>query len=525
MPSVPLRVQRTNDELEAGFDAIRADLQVAELFPPEVLAEAAASIQRGPVPAATEDLRHLPFFTIDPPGAMDLDQAVHIETRGAGHVVHYAIADVAALVPAGGAIDTEARKRGVTIYLPDHNTPLHPPALSENGASLLPDRERQALVWSITLDGDGAQTDVVVRRATVRSRRRLTYEEAQAALGTDEQLDGLRAVGLRREEAEVARGGVSLPLPDQQIVDDDGRYRLEYRAPVPMEGWNAQISLLTGMAAAGLMLEGRVGILRTLPPPSDETLDTLRSRALALGRTWPDGPGGYQRFVRDLDPNVPVEAALLTQAVRLFRGAGYVAFNGTVPVGDAQLHAAVAAPYAHVTAPLRRLVDRFANEIVLALVSGSPVPDWVLAALDGLPAVMAAARRVEGAADSRAVDLVESAVLRACGTRPLDAVVTAVTKGMAVVQLVDPAVVASAPAVDGVSAGQRVTVKAVDDGKPRGPGVAHDRHQSYHRLVSRRAKDRNGRQSMPHRSRTSAAWAPGKKKSASTRCTSAIRLA
>lgn len=445
MPAIPLHLRGHADVLEAGFDDIRAELGIEEAFPPGVLAEVHEAVARGPQPAATNDLRDVPFLTIDPPGAMDLDQALALErTAGGGYLFRYAIADVAAFVAPGGAIDAEARRRVVTVYLPDHNTPLHPPALSEGAGSLLPEAERQALVWTVRLDADAEPVDVRVERARVRSRSRLTYAEAQAQVdaGTVEPLTLLREIGTLREEAERSRGGVSLPIPDQQVVEQEGRYHLEFRAPLPAEGWNAQLSLLAGMCAADLMLAGDVGILRTLPAPSDDTVQTFRRRAHVLGVDWP-ADATYPDLIHSLDPTVGPHAALLTQAARLFRGAGYVGFDGDAPTGDARLHAAVAAPYAHVTAPLRRLVDRFGNEIALALCSGEEPPAWAREALDELPGLMAEGRRREGAANGMALDLVEAVVLGGCADHELRGVVTNTGKGQATVQIVEPAVVAS----------------------------------------------------------------------------------
>ena len=447
MPAVPLHLRGPAADLAAGFAAIRTELGVTADFPPAVLAEVDEVVRRGPRPAAASDLRDVPFLTVDPPGAMDLDQALALERQpNGGSLFRYAIADVGAFVAPGGAVDVEARRRVVTVYLPDGNAPLHPPALSEGAASLLPGVDRQALVWTIRLDADAAPVDVRLERALVRSRRRLTYAEAQAVVdggAEDETLTLLREVGARREAAEVARGGVSLPIPDQQVVRDaDGRYRLEFRAPLPAEGWNAQLSLLAGMCAADLMLEGGVGILRTLPPPGEDTIETFRRRAGALGVDWPVGDP-YGDLIRALDPARPAHAALVTHAARLFRGAGYVGFDGAPPAGDDRLHAAVAAPYAHVTAPLRRLVDRFANEIVLALCAGQEPPAWAREALDELPALMDEGRRREAAADGMALDLVEAVVLGGCGDRELLGVVTSTSKGHANVQVLEPAVVAS----------------------------------------------------------------------------------
>ena len=469
MPAIPLRLDptvtassRRAGDLGSGFDAIRAELGIDEEFPADVLAETEEVVRAGPSVRAGLDLRDVPFLTIDPPGSMDLDQALAIERRPAGgFVVRYAIADVGAFVRPGGAIDAEARRRVVTIYLPDRRAPLHPPALSEGAASLLPDEDRQALVWTIELDASAQPTSVRVERAMVRSRRRFTYEEVQQLLDSgsaEEPLQLLRDVGRLRESAEVERGGVSLPLPDQQIVEVDGRYHLTYRAPLPTEGWNAQLSLLAGLAAAELMLDHGVGVLRTLPPPSADTVTALRNAARALGVAWP-ADGAYADLIRSLDPSSSAShAALLTQAARLFRGAGYVSFDGTPPTGDAAVHAAVAAPYAHVTAPLRRLVDRFGNELVLAHCAGVEPSGWAREALDELPELMGRGRHRESAADGMALDLVEAAVLAGCVGSEVSGVVTSAGKGQASVQIREPAVVASVGGA-GLVAGDEVRLR------------------------------------------------------------------
>ena len=120
---------------------------------------------------------------------------------------------------------------------------------------------------------------------------------------------------------------------------------------LPVEAWNAQISLLTGFAAASIMLRGKVGVLRTLPRPPEFVVKRLRRTARALGLDWPNTMG-HAEFIRSLDPQRPADAAMAVACTALLRGAGYAAFDGHVP--DQTQHAALAASYAHVTAPLRR---------------------------------------------------------------------------------------------------------------------------------------------------------------------------
>lgn len=409
MSSRILRVRNAGSTLEDGIAAIQAEQKLETDFPADVLAAAATAA--GAVRLPDLDRTDIAFVTVDPPGSMDLDQALHLERAGDGYVVHYAIADVAAFVAAGGPVDVEARRRGESLYGADSKIPLHPTVLSEGAASLLPDQVRPAFLWTIRLDAAGKQVEAKVERARVRSVARLDYAGVQAQLdaGTaDEVLQLLAEVGRLREQQETARGGVSLPLPEQEIDCSTSPWTLEFRAVLPVEGWNAQISLLTGMAAAQIMVAGRIGILRTLPPADPEAVQRLRRTARGLGIDWPDDQD-YPAFLRSLDPAKPRHLAMVTASTMLLRGAGYADFDGAVP--EQPLHAAVAAEYAHVTAPLRRLVDRFGLEVCAALCAGQPVPEWAREGLPELPDTMVRSGRRASAYENAVLNLVEAASL------------------------------------------------------------------------------------------------------------------
>ena len=439
--------------------ALRAELGAPGAFSPAALAEAAAAAAAPRLPEL--DRTDLPMLTIDPPGSRDLDQALHLERAGEGFTVWYAIADVAAFVTPGGALDRELDARGVTLYAPDARVPLHPPVLGEDAASLLPDQVRPALLWQLGLDATGELVTTDVRRALVRSRQRLDYAGVQAALdaGTAEpSLQLLREIGTLRQQLARERDAVDLPTPDQEVVlDPDGRPRIELRAQLPCEGWNAQISLLTGIAAAGLMLRLGTGLLRTLPPADAESVQALRRSALALDVDWPEGTA-YGDVVSGLDPAVPAHAALLTLATRLLRGAGYTAFDGGAP--EQPLHSAVAAPYAHCTAPLRRLADRHVGEVCLAAAAGTEVPAWAREALPELPDVMAAATRRANALERAVVDAAEAVVLAPRVGERFEAVVGGSGAKGGVVQRREPAVRASCDGAD-LPLGETVTVELV----------------------------------------------------------------
>lgn len=214
-------------------------------------------------------------------------------------------------------------------------------------------------------------------------------------------------------------------MPEQEVVASEGGWTVSYRAPNEYEELNAQLSLLTGMAAAARMLSARVGILRTQAAPSERSFTRFRLAAAALGVVWPEDVS-YPELVRGLDPAVPAHAAVMHEASRISNGAGYTAFDGSLP--ELTTHWAVAAPYAHATAPLRRLQDRYVSACCL----GEPDRE----ALPTLPATMAAASRRASAVDRAVVDLVEAVLLSGREGETFRAVV--IDDG--VVQLREPAV-------------------------------------------------------------------------------------
>ena len=508
-------------EVARALDALRAQYEAPTAFPPEALAEAEAAAtawaQDGPARLLADgarDARALDLVTIDPPGSMDLDQAVLLErlpaqtdhastpTRdapgpAAAYRVHYAIASLATFVTPGGALDAELRRRGETIYAPDAATPLHPEVLSHGAASLLEDMDRPACLWTIDLDARGEVLSARVERALVRSRARLSYSQVQAAIdeagslppSAPADLPGLLAeIGRLRLEREAARGGISMTTPEQVIEATEtgaagtagtreaagpdgpdasdgssatGGYRLAYRVPVPAEQYNAQISLLTGMCAARIMVECGVGILRTLPPARPEDYARLRRVAAALGIDWP-AARPYPELVRGLDHAVPAHAAFMDQAMSLFRGSGYLAFGAggvAVPADDEAsdveeaVHSAIAARYAHVTAPLRRLVDRYGEEICIAACASRSVPEWVLQALPDLPGVMEQTGKRARAIGRGALTALEALVLRGHEGEVFDGVITSERDGRGELVLAEPAVVTEIRAGRGVSGG------------------------------------------------------------------------
>ncbi|WP_043778222.1 RNB domain-containing ribonuclease [Rhodococcus sp. JVH1] len=441
------------------FGTVRTEFHLPEGYPPAAVAQARAASDR--YASEREDRTDLAFVTIDPPDSMDLDQALHLERTHGGFVLHYAIADVGAVVEPGGVLDVETRKRGQTFYLPDGKVPLHPKELSEGSASLLPDEDRPAVVWRIELDESAEPVSCTVSRATVRSVARLDYAGVQAdaeAGRLHPSIASLPEFGRLRTAAAVARGAIELRLPEQEVVPDGDGWRVDLAPRTEADDWNAEVSLLTGMCAAAMMLDAKVGLLRTLPPAGPDAVEALRRTASALGIDWPQSVGVGELLAR-LDPNSASTLVLMTEAPSLLRGADYAAFDGALP--ELTTHAAIGAPYAHVTAPLRRLSDRYSTEVCLAVTAGTPVPSWAREALGSMPEIMVGSDSLASKIDRACIDLTEATVLADRVGETFDATVLRSRNGKRTADVFVPSVSVMAKCVGDPAEGEQVKIRLV----------------------------------------------------------------
>lgn len=437
--------------LAEGLATLRMQFQVPAGFPAPVLASAEAAAGRRPTEHA--DWTDRPFVTLDPAGATDLDQAFAIEPAGADWLLHYAIADVGWFVGHGDPLDLEAWTRGVTTYLPDGKAGLYPPILAEGAASLLPDGPRPAVVFTVRVGAAGETVLDAVTRAIIRSRAKLAYETVRAA----DLPSGFAEIAARIELAEAQRGAARVDPPEQQVErNGDGTFHLRFRPLLPSETANAALSLACNLAVADLLLKHQTGLFRVMAGPDPRAEARLRQTARAFGLTWP-AAAPLAQFEKHLDPADPRHAAFMLAVRRAGQGASYAPFSADSP----PWHAAIAAPYAHATAPLRRLADRYVIEASLALANGQAVPEAVLAAFPKLPAAMQRAEARAGQVDRAVIDLAETAILSGRVGELFDAVVTDLGEQGARIQLCDLPVVARTVAHD-VVPGDRLRVKLAD---------------------------------------------------------------
>ena len=439
--------------LKDGLAAIRGQYQLPETFPPEVIAEAEAAVKRPLDDHRDCTDRH--FVTLDPASSRDLDQAFAIEVRGSSIICHYAIADVAWFVDDGGAMDREAWARGTSQYLPDGKVSLYPQNLSEGAASLLPDVIRPAILFSTRVELDGSAHLEGVERVRIRSRAKLGYETVTPG----DLPDGFEELNRRVALGEARRGAHRSDPPEQEVVAHDGHYGLRLSPQQPAEAQNAALSLANNLAVADALLKARTGLFRVMPEPEGWALKRLRNTAKAMGIDWPKGRD-VPEMERMLDPAVANQAALLLAIRKASPGASYAPYRE----GETPWHAAMAASYAHATAPLRRLADRYVVMATLAVANGKPVPDTVTAAFERLPKIMARADALGGNISRAVIDLAEAVVLQPRIGETFAAIVTDVDQRGPRIQLCELPVVSRLKDAE-VEAGAMIKVR-LDEADP-----------------------------------------------------------
>lgn len=421
-----------SNALARGLAAIRTQFQIPSGFPPEVLAAADAAAAR---PLADHvDRTGRPFVTLDPATSTDLDQAFAIEPGGGDLLLHYAIADIAWFVDDGGPLDGEAWRRGATQYLPDGRAGLYPPVLSEKVASLLPDGPRPAVIFTIRIGADGDVRLDGVERAVVRSRAKLAYDSVREA----DLPAGFAELARRMKTAERRRGAARVDPPEQEVAAlPGGGFRLIFRPRLESEDRNAALSLAANLAIADTLRAHHTGLFRVMAEPDDHAVARLRLTAAALGLDWP-AAATLAEFERTLDAGDARQAAFMLAVRRIGNGASYMPYrDGVVP-----WHAAMAATYAHATAPLRRLADRYVVLATLAVANGRPVPDVAARAFEALPDVMARADALGGRINRAAIDLAEAVMLQGREGQVFAAVATDLQDKGARIQLRDLPIVA-----------------------------------------------------------------------------------
>ncbi len=352
---------------------------IPDHFPDDVIAEADRLKPAGL--GKREDLRNMPLVTIDPADARDHDDAVFAHAdddpkNKGGHVVWVAIADVAAAVQPGSALDREARNRGNSTYFPDRVVPMLPDRLSGDLCSLHEGVERACLAVRMVLDADGTKISHRFTRALMKSAASLNYVEVQTARDgkpnekttplMDDVINPLYAAYEATVKSRANRQPLDLDLPERKIeLSEDGivtsvavQDRLDAHRLIE------EFMVLANVAAAEELIERRQPLLfRVHEEPSPEKLDALREVAQASGFTLAKGQVLQTRHLNSLlgqAEGTEFDELINISTLRSMTRAYYNAEN----FGHFGL---ALKSYAHFTSPIRRYADLIVHR---ALITG-----------------------------------------------------------------------------------------------------------------------------------------------------------
>jgi ribonuclease R len=342
-------------------------------------AEAEAAAAKPPTLAGREDLRDLPLITIDPADARDHDDAVHAHRdddpkNPGGWVVWVAIADVAAYVRSGSALDDVGRDKGNSVYFPDRVEPMLPEVLSNGLCSLREGEARACLAVRMVFGADGRKRSHRFVRGLMRSAAKLSYEQAQAAADgrTDDKTGPIRAAIIDPLWAAYAclkkgrdvRSPLAIESAERRIhIDEMGRVD----SIVPREALEAhrlieEMMIQANVAAAETLEQKRTPLIyRIHDTPSPEKVQALVDFLQTLGIDWSKGEAPTTRRFNQLlektreTPHADIvnEVVLRTQMQAVY---------STENIGHFGLNLA---KYAHFTSPIRRYADLIVHRALI----------------------------------------------------------------------------------------------------------------------------------------------------------------
>jgi ribonuclease R len=360
------------------------------------------------------DLRSTLVFTIDPADAKDHDDALSIESAEEGlWRVGVHIADVSFYVTEGSPLDLEAYARGTSVYLVDRTIPMLPHALSGDLCSLVPDQDRLALSVLLLLDADGNVREHRVERTVIRSRHKLSYEQAQAALDgtsaidpdTDRALAQLLALSRSLRQKREGRGSLDFDLPEARVILNTAGEPTDIQRVLRLESHRLieDFMLLANETVAARAARARVPfVYRIHEPPDANRLQQLADFVGTLGYRLTGGenpgPKDLQRLLERAKSR-PEESLISTVVLRSMKQARYSAEN----VGHFGL---AARHYTHFTSPIRRYPDLVVHRLcVTQFLESERVGKGASSGLGDVARTSSERERVAVAAERDSIDL------------------------------------------------------------------------------------------------------------------------
>lgn len=228
------------------------------------------------ISAGRKDFRDLPIFTIDGPATRDFDDALHIEIQDDNFLVGIHISDVGFFVKQGSALFTETLQRGTSIYLPEKQLAMLPPALSEDKLSLIKDKERPALSYMVLLSPKAEVLKFEIVHSVISVKQQLTYQEADNLVKQDKKMATLAALSKLLRQRRVNNGALLLPLPELNIrINEDDSIAISRSASdTPSRIIVAEFMILTNTLGAQFVAEREVpGLFRCQAEPRQRLID------------------------------------------------------------------------------------------------------------------------------------------------------------------------------------------------------------------------------------------------------------
>lgn len=365
------------DEPHVDMEAVIRKYGLSVEFPASVLREL-ETLPQTPSPgelARREDWTDRTVITIDPASARDFDDAISITATPSGWTLAVHIADVSHFVKPGGSLDGEALRRGNSTYLPDRVLPMLPPRLSDDLCSLRPDVVRLTKVCEMKFDKKGKMLRARFADAFIRSKARLTYQEAFAMLkGNDKgevpstvrEAWNLASI-LRRNR--YAKGALDLDFPEvRAVMDKDGRVTGIITEEYDESHQLIEECMLAANEAVALALKNgnRPTIYRVHEEPDSSKLFEFGQLCKLYGHPVHDI--GQRQYLNELMKSIkgsPDEQLLKLALLKSLMRARY----DTEPLG----HYGLATPnYCHFTSPIRRYADLVVHRSLNPLLANPP---------------------------------------------------------------------------------------------------------------------------------------------------------
>lgn len=396
--------------------AIVHGLELPLEFPADVTAEAKAISERGIRPEDLEgrtDLRDRSVFTIDPADARDHDDALSIAAHDDGSLeVGIHIADVSFYVRPGSAIDTEALNRGTSVYLVDRVIPMLPHELSSDLCSLVPGQDRLAMSVMLRMDADGNVRSHSLVRSILRSRHKLSYDDAQAVLDgarsidadTDDALRKLHTLSLTLRAAREQRGSIDFDMPEARVVLEESGEPADIQRVLRLESHRLieDYMLLANETIAREASRRKLPIpYRIHEPPDTARIEQLREFVGSFGLRLKGKGNPAPRQLQELIEQVkgrPEEKLLTSVVLRSMKQARYSEEN----LG----HFGLAAPfYTHFTSPIRRYPDLLLHRICASRFLGDDIGVMTAEQIAPIAKLSSERERIAEAAERDSVEL------------------------------------------------------------------------------------------------------------------------